>query len=278
MARGACLAVRLKLSGAGPSFAGYETCNDHVRDRRPCRLCRPAAGLRRGSGPAGSGARGHRAASRRDDVHARQSPSARSAWRRKPQPPAIASTTPWRYARAERRTARARSVAAGTMPREAFPSRQTPRDRGRRSDRRAGGEDGRRPDSPHGRRAALHRGRIRARGHGPHRAHRSDGRRCSRRGSRVTPRSRARRHDLRAGGGGDHRADNRCGRRDARLGDHSPGRADAHGRSGWGRSKSSSDTVLSVFKMHGRRGAAFAVTFNNLAVGKSGPERQGGTA
>jgi hypothetical protein len=41
MARGACLAVRLKLSRAGPSFASYETCNDHVRDRRPCRLCRP---------------------------------------------------------------------------------------------------------------------------------------------------------------------------------------------------------------------------------------------
>ena len=139
------------MSRAGPSFASYETCNDHVRDRRPCRLCRPGAGLRRGRCPAGSGARGDRAASRRDDVHARQSRSARSARRRKPQPPAIASATPWRYARAERRTARARSVAAGTMAREAFASRQTPRDRGRRSDRRADGEDGRRPDSPHGR-------------------------------------------------------------------------------------------------------------------------------
>jgi hypothetical protein len=256
MARVACLAVGLKLSRAGPSFAGYETCNDHLRDRRPCRLCRPAAGLRRGCCPAGSGARGDRAASRRDDVHARQSPSARSARRRKPQPPAIASTTPWRYGRAERRTARARPVAAGTMPREAFLARQTSRDRGRRSDRRAGGEDGRRPDSPHGRRAAPHRGHIRAHGHDPRRAHRSDGRRCSCPGSGVTPRSRARRHDLRAGGGGDHRAGNRCGRRDARRSAHSPGRADAHGRNGWGRSKSSSDTVLSVFKMHGHRGAA----------------------
>jgi hypothetical protein len=256
MARVACLAVRLKLSRAGPSFAGYETCNDHLRDRRPCRLCRLAAGLRRGCCPAGSGARGDRAASRRDDVHAQQSPSARSARRRKPQPPAIASTTPWRYGRAERRTARARPVAAGTMPREAFLARQTSRDRGRRSDRRAGGEDGRRPDSPHGRRAAPHRGHIRAHGHDPRRAHRSDGRRCSCPGSGVTPRSRARRHDLRAGGGGDHRAGNRCGRRDARRSAHSPGRADAHGRNGWGRSKSSSDTVLSVFKMHGHRGAA----------------------
>jgi hypothetical protein len=151
MARGACLAVRLKLSRAGPSCASYETCNDHVRDRRPCRLCRPGAGLRRARCPAGSGARGDRAASRRDDVHARQWRSARSARRRKPQPPAIASATPWRYTRAERRTERARSVAAGTMAREAFASRRTPRDRGRRSDRRAGGEDGRRPDSPHGR-------------------------------------------------------------------------------------------------------------------------------
>ncbi len=239
MARGACLAVRLKLSRAGPSFASYETCNDHVRDRRPCRLCHSIVRLRWGRGRARSGARRDCAASRRDDVHARQSPSARSARRRKPQPGAIASATPWRYARAERRTARARSVAAGTMPREAFLSRQTPRDRGRRSDRRAGGEDGRRPDNPHGRRAAPHRGRIRARGHDPNRAHRSDGRRCSCRGSGVTPRSRARRHDLRAGDEGDHRAGNRCGRRDARRSVHSPGRADAHGRNGWGRSKSS---------------------------------------
>jgi len=159
-------------------------------------------------------------------------------------------------ARAERRTARARSVAAGTMPREALVSRRTPRDHGRRSDRRAGGEDGRRPDNPHGRRAAPHRGHIRARGHDPRRAHRSDGRRCSCRGSGVTPRSRARRHDLRVDGGGDRRASNRCGRRDARLGVHSLGRADAHGRNGWGRSKSSWDSVLSVFKMHGCRGAA----------------------
>ena len=34
MVRGARLAVRLKLSRAGPSCASYETCNDHVRDRR----------------------------------------------------------------------------------------------------------------------------------------------------------------------------------------------------------------------------------------------------
>ncbi len=148
-------------------------------------------------------------------------------------------TTPWGHPRTEWPTARARSVAARTMPREAFLSRQTPRDRGRRSDRHAGGEDGRRPDNPHGRRAAPHRGRIRARGHDPNRAHRSDGRRCSCRGSRVTPRSRARRHDLRAGGEGDHRAGNRCGRRDARRSVHNLGRADAHGRNGWGRSKSS---------------------------------------
>jgi hypothetical protein len=252
--------LALKFSRAGPSFASDETCNDHVRDRRACRLCRPGAGLRRDRCPAGSGARGDRAASRRDEVHTRQPRSARSARRRKPQPPAIASATPWRYARAERRTARARSVAAGTaagtMAREALASRQTPRDRGRRSDRRADGEDGRRPDSPHGRRAAPHRGRIRARGHDPRRAHRSDGRRCSCRGSGVTPRSRARRHDLRVDGGGDRRASNRCGRRDARLGVHSLGRADAHGRNGWGRSKSSWDSVLSVFKMHGCRGAA----------------------
>jgi hypothetical protein len=244
------------MSAAIPSFSGHETRTNRLRDGRPCRLFCTRAGLRRCRCPARSGARGYHAASRRDDVHTRQSPSARSARRRKPQPPAIASTTPWRYARAERRTARARSVAAGTMPREAFLSRQTPRDRGRRSDRRAGGEDVRRPDSPHGRRVAPHRGRIRARGHDPRRAHRSDGRRCSCPGSGVTPRSRARRHDLRAGGGGDHRAGNRCGLRDARRSVHSPGRADEHGRNGWGRSKSSSDTVLSVFKMHGHRGAA----------------------
>ena len=239
MARGACLVVRLKLSRAGPSFASYETCNDHVGDRRPCRLFRPGAGLRRGRCPAGSGARGDCPTPRRDDVHARQSPSTRSARRREPQPGAIAWTTPWGHPRTEWPTARARSVAARTMPREAFLSRQTPRDRGRRSDRHAGGEDGRRPDNPHGRRAAPHRGRIRARGHDPNRAHRSDGRRCSCRGSCVTPRSRARRHDLRAGGEGDHRAGNRCGRRDARRSVHNLGRADAHGRNGWGRSKSS---------------------------------------
>jgi hypothetical protein len=165
------------------------------------------------------------------------------------------------------------------MPREAFVSRQTPRDRGRRSDRRAGGEDGRRPDSPHGRRAAPHRGRIRARGHGPRRAHRSDGRRCSCPGSGVTPRSRARRHDLRAGGGGDHRAGSRCGRRDVRLGDHSPGRADAYGRNGWGRSKSSWDSVL--VRIQNARTPQRSVVRRRLiilTVGKSGPERQGRTA
>ena len=51
---------------------------------------------------------------------------------------------------------------------------------------------------------------------------------------------------------------------------HSLGRADAHGRNGLGRSKSSWDSVLSGIKMRGRRGAAFAAMSNNLTVGKSG--------
>ena len=89
---GVC-AVRLKLSRAAPSFASHETCSDPVRDRRPGRLCRPGTGLRWCRWWAGSGAGGDCAASWRDDIHARQSPPARSARRRKPQPGAIASTT-----------------------------------------------------------------------------------------------------------------------------------------------------------------------------------------
>jgi len=112
-------------------------------------------------------------------------------------------------------------------------------DRGRRSGRRADDEDGRLLDSPHDRRAAPVRGHNRGGGHDWRRAHRSDGPRSSCRGSRVRPRSRARRHDLRADDEGDHRANSPCGRCDVPRSVHNLAHADAHGRYGLGRSKSS---------------------------------------
>jgi hypothetical protein len=233
----------LRLSTASPRFGGNEASYDRVRDGRPCRLRHPRVGSRWGRYRTRSGARRDCTAARRYDVHARQSPPARPARRREPQPGAIAWTTSWGYARAEWPTPRARSVTAGSprwdAPSAALLFRQTLRDRGRRSGRRAGGEDGRLPDSPHDRRAGPLRGHIRARGRGPLRAHRSGGRRSSCRGSRVIPQPRARRHDLRADGEGDHRASNRCGHRDVLRDVHNLVHADEHGRYGLGRSNSS---------------------------------------
>jgi len=129
-------------------------------------------------------------------------------------------------------------------------------DRGRRSGRRAGGEGGRRRDNPRGCRAAPPHGRNRDRAHGPPRAHRNDGRKCSYRGSRSTLRSHVRRHDLRAGGGGDHRANSLRGHCGARRGVRSPSHADGHGRHGSGQSKWSWCIILSVSKIRGHRCAA----------------------